>query len=93
MQVSLDNAYEYCRGVTRRRAKNFYYAFIALPHDQRKGIYAAYAFCRLSDDYSDENLPLEDKTRLLQEYRLQLAQAFDGNPDGPMRSSMASRWT
>ncbi|MCH7996641.1 MAG: phytoene/squalene synthase family protein [Chloroflexi bacterium] len=88
MQVSLDSAYEYCRGVTRRRAKNFYYAFIALPHDQRKGIYATYAFCRLSDDYSDENLPLEDKTRLLQEYRLQLAQAFDGKPDGPVFTAL-----
>lgn len=88
MQVSLDNAYEYCRGVTRGRAKNFYYAFIALPHGQRKGMYAAYAFCRLSDDYSDENLPLEDKARLLQEYRLQLAQAFDGNPDGPVFTAL-----
>ena len=84
MEYSLQQAYEHCRGVTRRRAKNFYYAFVALPRPKRLGIYAAYAFCRQCDDYSDEGTGQEEKTRLLEEYRKQLHQAFQGDPNGPV---------
>ena len=88
MQVPLDQAYEYCGDITRRRAKNFYFAFVALPKEKRTGIYAAYAFCRQCDDYGDEKLPVEDKTALLQEYRRQLAQAYEGNPEGPVFTAL-----
>lgn len=84
MSYSLQQAYEHCRRVTRRRAKNFYYAFVALPRSKRMGIYAAYAFCRQCDDYSDEEASLKEKARLLQEYRTQLGQAFQGSPSGPV---------
>ena len=84
MEYSLQQAYEHCRRVTRKRAKNFYYAFVALPRPKRLGIYAAYAFCRQCDDYSDEDAALEKKTRLLEEYRKQLHQAFRGEPNGPV---------
>ncbi len=42
----LESAYEACRTITRREAKNFYYAFLTLPAAKRRAIYAAYAFCR-----------------------------------------------
>ena len=84
MEHSLQQAYEHCRSVTRRRAKNFYYAFVALPRPKRLAIYAAYAFCRQCDDYSDEAAALEEKTHLLKEYREQLNQAFQGDPSGPV---------
>ncbi|MEE9199701.1 MAG: phytoene/squalene synthase family protein [Dehalococcoidia bacterium] len=96
MSLPLEQAYKYCREVTRRRAKNFYYAFVALPREQRRGICAAYAFCRQCDDYSDEGRPLEERARLLREYRVQLAQAYDEAPEGPVFTALmdtAQRFT
>ena len=48
-------AYEYCRDLTRREAKNWYYGFISLPPEKRRAIYAAYAFSRECDDDSDDD--------------------------------------
>ncbi|MEE3250202.1 MAG: squalene/phytoene synthase family protein, partial [Chloroflexota bacterium] len=47
--LDLESAYEACRTITRREAKNFYYAFLTLPATKRRAIYAAYAFCRHCD--------------------------------------------
>lgn len=81
MAPSLEEAYAYCTDLTRRRARNFYYAFITLPKEKRKAIYAAYAFCRLSDDYSDEELPLDEKAALLSGLHEQLDEAFEGRAE------------
>jgi phytoene synthase len=50
----LDESYAFCRGVARNRAKNFYYSFVLLPHEQRDAVCAIYAFMRYCDDLSDE---------------------------------------
>ena len=50
----LDDAYAACRGIARREAKNFYYAFVALPLPRRNAICAVYAFMRQADDLSDD---------------------------------------
>ena len=81
MAPSLEEAYAYCTDLTRSRARNFYYAFITLPKEKRKAIYAAYAFCRLSDDYSDEEIPLDEKSALLSGLHDHLDRAFDGASD------------
>jgi len=39
--------------MARREAKNFYWGFISLPHDQRMAIYALYDFAREVDDVAD----------------------------------------
>ena len=85
----VDQAYEWCRNLTRRQAKNFYYAFITLPRPQRKAIYAAYAFCRLCDDAVDEDDPLPRKLELLSDLRQQLNAAFTGEPMGPVFQAVA----
>ncbi len=51
--MDLDAAYAACASVTRREARNFYYAFLSLPKPQRRAIYALYAFCREADDAVD----------------------------------------
>ena len=76
----LELAYEECRLITRRAAKNFYYAFITLPPAKRKAIYAAYALCRLSDDAADEEVPTVEKLRLLEEVRGNLSMGYSGRP-------------
>lgn len=40
--------------MTRSASSNFYVAFLALPNELRRAIYATYAFCRLCDDIVDE---------------------------------------
>ena len=81
MAPSLEEAYAYCTDLTRHRARNFYYAFITLPKEKRKAIYAAYAFCRLSDDYSDEEIPVDEKAALLSGLHGELDEAFEGRAE------------
>lgn len=52
-------AYSTCTQIARRQAKNFYYAFLALPRPKRDAICAVYAFMRHADDLSDD----ESRTR------------------------------
>jgi len=52
--TELDQSYDYCRKVARKRAKNFYYSFLLLSAGQRKAMCAIYAFMRYCDDLSDE---------------------------------------
>ena len=47
-------AYAACRAIARREAKNFYYAFLALPAARRNAICAIYAFMRQADDLADD---------------------------------------
>jgi 15-cis-phytoene synthase len=60
--LTLQAAYAACRIIARREAKNFYYAFVALPHARRDAICAIYAFMRKADDLADdESLPHEER--------------------------------
>lgn len=52
--ITLDRAYATCRAIAKREAKNFYYAFVALPEPRRNAICAIYAFMRKADDLSDD---------------------------------------
>ncbi|MGH9605221.1 MAG: phytoene/squalene synthase family protein [Terracidiphilus sp.] len=62
LSPNLAQAYAACRAIARLRARNFYYAFIALPPPRRNAICAVYAFMRQADDLTDdETLPREDR--------------------------------
>ena len=52
--IRIDSAYKECARLTRSASSNFYVAFLALPSELRRAIYATYAFCRLCDDIVDE---------------------------------------
>ena len=82
-------AYEYCRRITREAAGNFYYAFVTLPRHRRRAMYAAYAYCRLCDDLSDDDLPIDEKTRRIQGIDALLEEARAGSPDGPVFEAIA----
>jgi phytoene synthase len=60
-RVELGKAYAACRAVARSRAKNFYYAFVALPMPRRNAICAIYAFMRRADDLADDDLLSRDE--------------------------------
>jgi len=65
----LDSAYAACRAIAKGKAKNFYYAFVALPAPRRNAICAIYAFMRRADDLADDDsLPREERRRRLDEW-------------------------
>lgn len=63
---ALADAYAACREIAKREAKNFYYAFLALPRHRRNAICAVYAFMRQADDFADdESIPRDERRRRL----------------------------
>ncbi len=74
-------AYDYCRDLTKREAKNWYYGFISLPPEKRRAIYAAYAFSRECDDDADAQGSPEAKRSALAHTRRRLEQAYEGSTD------------
>ena len=85
--LKLDAAYEKCTKIARRQAKNFYYAFLALPKLKRNAICAVYAFMRHADDISDdESLPREQRRAALAAWLddwHRAAAGESGAPDAP----------
>ncbi len=61
--MTLDRAYAHCRAIAKREAKNFYYAFVALPTARRNAICAIYAFMRKADDLADDESISRDERR------------------------------
>jgi 15-cis-phytoene synthase len=51
--MTLADAYEACRLVTRHHAHAFYFSIRFLPPEKRRAIWAIYAICRYSDDLVD----------------------------------------
>src|SRR5207248_6725064 len=78
------DAYEYCRDLTKREAKNWYYGFISLPSEKRRAIYAAYAFSRECDDDSDEAGTIDAKRAAIARTKQRLDAAYSGATDDPM---------
>ena len=70
----------YCREITKRQAKNFYYAFLFLPRPKRDAIYAVYAFCRYCDDIADGDQPVATQQLLLEAWRQELDSCYAGKP-------------
>lgn len=50
---ALREAYLACRHIIRHHSKSFFFSTLFLPHEQRRGVHALYAFCRTSDDTVD----------------------------------------
>ena len=84
-ELTLAKAYAACRAIARREAKNFYYAFVALPAPRRNAICAIYAFMRRADDLADDESISRDERRRnlaawLAEWRSVCAGGFTADP-------------
>lgn len=79
-------AYSVCRGITRSRAKNFYYGFLVLPKRKRRALCAVYAFMRRCDDIADDpSLPVRDRRQKLELWLNEFHAAQGGQPtDDPI---------
>jgi phytoene synthase len=70
---SLEQAYAHCRRLVAARAKNFLYAFLLLPGERRRALEAIYAYCRVADDFADDDaLPLAERAQKLADLRARL---------------------
>jgi len=83
---SVAQAYAACETIARREAKNFYYAFRALPKPKRAAVCAVYAFMRHADDLADdEQLPREERLTQSQRWLDDWHRAAAGEPtDNPV---------
>ena len=78
---TLSHSYAVCREIARREAKNFYYAFIALPPARRNAICAIYAFMRKADDLSDdESISRQERRNRLNVWISDWRSAIQGAP-------------
>ncbi len=83
----LEASYAHCEAVARRRARNFYYSFLALPAAKRRAMCALYAFMRECDDLSDGDRASREA---LLDWRRQLDQALRGEmPPHPLWPAFA----
>ena len=82
--ADLESAYEECRSITRREAKNFYYAFLTLPPARRRAISVIYAFCRHCDDSVDTEGVTEEKLASLSRIREDLTKAYQHAATPPL---------
>jgi phytoene synthase len=77
--MTLDRAYAHCRAIAKREAKNFYYAFVALPTARRNAICAIYSFMRTADDLADdESIRIEERRRNLNTWMAAWHEAANG---------------
>jgi phytoene synthase len=84
--AQLHMAYSVCRGITRAKAKNFYYAFLVLPKRKRQALCAVYAFMRRCDDIADDSgLTAEERRHKLNNWLDALHRVQQGQPcDDPI---------
>ena len=86
--ASLDADYERCAQVTRRSRSSFYYAFILLPPERRRALYAVYAFCRFIDDIADDE-SIREPALLLKRWREELDRVYAGAPTRALSRALA----
>jgi phytoene synthase len=79
MDRSLRESYRFCAAVSRREARNFYYAFLLLPRSRRRSMCALYAFLRHTDDLADGPGPAAEKARALEAWRSALDAILSAN--------------
>jgi phytoene synthase len=84
------NAADLSAILARRSGSNFYYSFLFLPRRKRQAIYALYAFCRTVDDAVDQGTATpSEQRRILADWRLELARAYEGRPTQPIALHLA----
>lgn len=84
-EAHLSESYSYCRGVAKKRARNFYYSFMVLPREKSDAMCAVYAFMRYCDDIADDPSVDRDPELMLRKWRASLDKIAEGHyEDSPI---------
>ena len=89
--MTTDEAYARCTEITRAEARNFYYGFVLLPRERRRGIHALYAFSRRCDDSVDGEDGIDAKMAAVRARRDEVDRAYRGDvhSDDPVLVALA----
>ncbi len=87
--ITLEDAYSYCRKISRHHAKTFYLASMFLPKKQQKPIFAIYALLRTVDDvvdmaevkFNNGLITSDEITKMLESWKSRLKACYAGNVD------------
>ena len=77
-EIALEQSHRYCHRETKRHARSFYFASVALPREKKRAAYAVYAFCRYADDLVDR----ADSKEGIEPVLARIAADFDGMAGG-----------
>jgi 15-cis-phytoene synthase len=86
--MNVGTSYANCERLARSAAANFYPAFLVLPREKRRGMYALYAFNRLTDDISDGPGKVGTKRQALDVWQRTLDFVLDHGADHPMLTAL-----
>lgn len=73
-------AKNHVRKISEASGSSFLSGIRILPNNRREAMFAIYAFCREIDDIADEPRALDEKLRLLSEWRQEIESIYIGNP-------------
>jgi len=79
---------EYCRQKAAQSGSSFYYSFLFLPPERRRGITALYAFCREVDDVVDEMRDPNLARVKLAWWRQEVSHIFAGTAQHPVARAL-----
>jgi len=74
----LRRSFEECARITRARARNFYYGLRLTPEPRRGAIYSIYTWMRSADDLADEQTPVDERRRKLEDFRAMTERCLAG---------------
>jgi squalene synthase HpnC len=86
---SLQDAQRYCRRLARSHYENFSVASWFLPKHLRQHFFNVYAYCRISDDLSDETGDPAASLLLLDLWEAELNACYSGKPRHPVFVALA----
>ncbi|MCC7146417.1 MAG: squalene synthase HpnC [Phycisphaeraceae bacterium] len=75
--ATLEGSFAFCRQLTRRCARNFYYGMRLTPEPKRSAMFAIYAWMRAADDLADQQAEPAVKEKQLLTFRRQTQRAMD----------------
>ncbi len=87
--ITLEEAYSYCKNISKKHAKTFYLASLFLPKKQQNPIFAIYALLRTVDDvvdmaedkFQDGLITTDEISVMLEGWKSRLKACYAGNVD------------
>ncbi len=89
--TAIDDAYAQCRAIAHKHGANFSVGFRFLPPAKRRAVYAAYAYCRVADDISDD--PGAEIAQRLDAWQRELDACYEGHPTHVITIALADALT
>lgn len=78
--ASLETSYEFCRQVTAKYSKTFYWGSALMPVAKRRAIWAIYVWCRRTDELVDGPQSEQTTPETLDRWERNLESIFAGTP-------------